>query len=235
MKIYVAIVLVSVLSACLSMMLLYLYGIIEKKANLPFFRILNPFCTKYSHESKPFGLKQSCIVFSVCILTTFSSLVQLYQCGIHMLDLCKLAQLLFVVFVVAVIDWKYHIVPNKIILLALIGRMILYIFEFIKRRDLAGTIAISSLIGFLFGFGLMLIFAVVSRHALGYGDVKLFGIIGLYLGLIPTYNVLFYSLIVSTMAGVFLLIVKKRGRKYQMPFGPFILIGYVGVLWMGMY
>lgn len=235
MKIYVGIVLASVFIGCMSMVLLYLYGIIKKEANLRFFRVLNSFYTKHGHDMKPFERKQSGVVFSVCVLLTSSSMIHLYQCGIHMLDLCKLGLLLFIVFVVAVIDWKYRIVPNKMIVLALIGRAFLYVFEFIWRRDLAGTIAVSSVIGFLFGFGFMLIFALVSRHSLGFGDVKIFGVIGLYLGLVPTYNVLLYSLIMSTVAGIYLLAVQKKKRKYQMPFGPSILIGYIAVLWTGMY
>lgn len=231
---YIVILLLSLIVSAITVALIYLYGIVEKKAGCGVYRFLNRYRTKKSRMPAVFSGRKTVCLLGVCEFVFFFFMVYLCR-DIHVLDWCKLILLLGVLAVAAVIDWRYHIIPNKVVLAALAGRIVLYVPEFIWRRDLMKPILLSSLAGFLFGFGLMFVLAVLSRHALGYGDVKLFGVIGLYLGLLPTYQVLLYGLIASAAAGIFLLLVRKKGKKYRMPFAPAVLAGYFVVLLFGMY
>lgn len=143
---------------------------------------------------------------------------------------------LFEVFVItaacALIDLKKRIIPNKIIILGLIFRALIYIGEIIVCRDSVKDIAINDLMGFAIGFGILFIAGVLSKGAIGFGDAKLFAVIGLSAGSLCTFGTLLFSLFCSAIVGIILLI-KFRDKKMAFPFGPCIFIGYAAVLLMG--
>ena len=96
-------------------------------------------------------------------------------------------------------------------------------------------IMISELIGFAVGFGLLAVVSLITKGAMGFGDVKLFGVIGLIGGAFCTYSTLLVSLIVSVIVSVIGMIRKKIGRKDAIPFGPCIAVGYLIVLFLASY
>lgn len=69
---------------------------------------------------------------------------------------------------------------------------------------------------------------------MGFGDVKLSGIVGLYLGWV-SYGVLacglFLGFLLGAVGSVGLVLFRGAGRKTKVPFGPFMLVGaFLGVL-----
>ena len=69
---------------------------------------------------------------------------------------------------------------------------------------------------------------------MGFGDVKLSGVLGIYLGWL-SYGVLFAGLFLGFLVGgvfsIGLVALKDGGRKTKVPFGPFMLIGaYLSIL-----
>ncbi|MBQ7120840.1 MAG: prepilin peptidase [Clostridia bacterium] len=143
---------------------------------------------------------------------------------------------LFSVFVIiaasALIDFKKRIIPNKLVLAGLALRAVLYVCEFVWCRDIIVEIAKSDLTGFLIGFGILFVAGLVTKGAVGFGDAKLFAVIGLTASSLATFGTLLFSLVASSVCGIFLLI-KYRDRKRTFPFAPFILIGYAIVIFMG--
>ena len=65
---------------------------------------------------------------------------------------------------------------------------------------------------------------------MGFGDVKLAGVLGLYLGWLGWAEVVdggFLGFLFGGVVGVALMVVRRAGRKSQIPFGPFMLAGRV--------
>lgn len=143
---------------------------------------------------------------------------------------------LFYVFVIiaasAFVDFKKKIIPNKLVLIGLALRALTYLLEFWWCRNIIKDLFISDLIGFGLGFGILFIAGIVSKGAVGFGDAKLFAVIGVSASSLATFGTLLFSLIASSVAGIFLLI-KYRDKKRAFPFAPFILIGYSAVMLMG--
>lgn len=70
--------------------------------------------------------------------------------------------------------------------------------------------------------------ALVYPAGVGWGDVKLSGIIGLYLGWLgigPLVAGLFAGYLLAAVTGIGLLIAGRASRRSQVPFGPFLLAG----------
>lgn len=77
---------------------------------------------------------------------------------------------------------------------------------------------------------LMLLVSLITKGQIGTGDGIIFCITGLGLGF---WNNLWLLMLSLFMAGIFsgiLWMLKRVGRKSEIPFVPFILISYLGVL-----
>jgi len=167
-------------------------------------------------------------VITVALLSVFMIISAwiVYADVSNLLNFVKLMTLWAVIAGAAVIDMKKRIIPNVLLLAGLAVRVVIYILEYILYPDIFRAILISDGLGFLIGFGIFFISAVVTRGSIGFGDVKLFGLIGITTGFICTYATMLYCLLSSTVIAVILLILKKKGRKDSIPLGPCILIGY---------
>lgn len=136
---------------------------------------------------------------------------------------------------VALIDFKTYRIPNVFILAGLSFRAILIIPELIFERtyivgniitELIATVAIT-LAAFLC--------SICMKNSIGYGDIKLFIVMGLLLGMNGIWGAVFMSLIVAFFVAVFVLVTRKKGRKDVVPFAPAIMIGtYISVILTGM-
>src|SRR5690625_5218519 len=77
-------------------------------------------------------------------------------------------------------------------------------------------------VGALLGFGLLYLIAVVSKGGMGGGDIKLFAVLGLFVGVKGILLTLFLAAFLGMLFGLFLLLTRKLKRKQPMPFAPFI-------------
>ncbi|MBT9176421.1 MAG: hypothetical protein DDT20_00740 [Firmicutes bacterium] len=67
---------------------------------------------------------------------------------------------------------------------------------------------------------------------MGFGDVKLAALLGLYLGPAPVMLTLLLAFVVGAAVGVLLMVLKIKGRKDMLPFGPFLALGaFFTMLW----
>ncbi|MBK7756684.1 MAG: prepilin peptidase [Deltaproteobacteria bacterium] len=69
-----------------------------------------------------------------------------------------------------------------------------------------------------------------GEDGMGYGDVKLLGMIGAFLGPWPTLAVVMIGSIFGSIIGIGLMITQGRGFRTQLPFGPFLAVGGIIVL-----
>lgn len=87
---------------------------------------------------------------------------------------------------------------------------------------------VRALIGLACASAFYLVLALIYPAGIGWGDVKLSGLLGLYLGWVgPTELVigLAAGFVLAAVAGIGLIAARKATRKSQIPFGPFMLAG----------
>lgn len=168
-----------------------------------------------------------------CIVLSYVVQVFIYK-NTEPLAFAKLSVLYAILVSAALVDYKLKIIPNYLVLIGLGARAVIYLIEIFLSTDIK-EIVISDLIGFALGFGVFAFVSVITKQALGFGDAKLFAVIGLTLGSFGTYSVMFTSVLVSAVVSIILLIFKKRNRKDSIPFGPCIYIGYILTLLLGSY
>lgn len=90
---------------------------------------------------------------------------------------------------------------------------------------------LSALLGGAVGFGLFLLLALVGRGALGAGDVKLAGVIGLMTGFPHVINALLLGVVLGGAAALALLLSRRATRKSTMAYAPYLALGAILTLW----
>ena len=179
--------------------------------------------SEYKKEFKP--------NYILMIITSIIYVGILYRFGIHKsfidnLDLIKYIILVPMLLSVVVIDYKLQIIPNRLNLTIFeFGLVFAFLYSF---SDAA--ISINMLLGMLAGGGIFLAITllgglVYGKEAMGLGDVKLMGALGLYFGLANTIIVSLISFLIGAILSVLLIVLKIKKMDEYIPFGPFIVIG----------
>jgi leader peptidase (prepilin peptidase)/N-methyltransferase len=140
-------------------------------------------------------------------------------------DAGLLVELPFVAVLIAVagIDLEHHIVPNRIVVpaaaWALLGA------AFVARSHLLALVIAGAA-----AFAVLLAMALAYPGGMGMGDVKLAGVMGLYLGL-SVAPALLAAFAIGSIIGVALVALTGGGRKRGVPFAPFLAAGgLIGLL-----
>ena len=138
------------------------------------------------------------------------------------------AYLVLTAFLVALsaIDLDTFLLPKKLVWPAFFAGVVLLgaaaAFDGDERS------AVEAVVGSAIAFGLLFVIHFISPKGMGFGDVRLAAVLGLYLGYLelPMVGVgLFLGFLVASVIGVGLMVAKKKGRKDRVPFGPFLAIG----------
>lgn len=125
----------------------------------------------------------------------------------------------------SVTDIKAKKIPNAVTLLLLVIRLIFMAWGIFYHHDNVKRTLLYSLVGLLFGGGFILICMIISKGGIGAGDLKIFAVIGLYFGLPGLIQIMVYSLFLSAICAIFLLLFRKKKMKSTIPMAPFILLG----------
>ncbi|HSV31733.1 MAG TPA: A24 family peptidase [Atribacteraceae bacterium] len=125
---------------------------------------------------------------------------------------------------ISLYDLKYFRIPDWTV--GVVGALGLFrlIFPGFSLTHLYGAVA-----GFTFLFILHLFFP----RGMGFGDVKLAGAIGLFLGLSWTVLAILLSFLSGAVVGILLIALRKKTLKDAVPFGPFLALGAVVALFFG--
>ena len=115
--------------------------------------------------------------------------------------------------VIAVYDFKWKIIPDKIIYPAI---AVALIYNFNVSSLLVATAA------FLFFFS---IYFFSNGKAMGLGDAKLAILIGLFLSPAAALMAFITAFVIGAISGIILIVFGKKTLKSQIAFGPFMVIG----------
>jgi leader peptidase (prepilin peptidase)/N-methyltransferase len=138
------------------------------------------------------------------------------------------AYLLFVAALIAIsfIDLEHYIVPNRIVYPTLFAAIPLLVGAALAEGE-PERIWHAAVGSFAAWFALLVVHFIQPR-GMGFGDVRLSAVLGLYLGWIDLQLVLLGMLLgflLGAVVGIALVVTKVRGRKDAVPFAPFLAAG----------
>lgn len=177
---------------------------------------------EYKREFRP---NYILMLLTVAIYVTLVYTLGIKDTLIANLDLIKFLILTPMLLSAFVIDFKLQIIPNRLNLTIFeIGLIFAFIYGL---SDVA--ITLNMLLGMLAGAGIFLLITLVGglfygKEAMGFGDVKLMGALGLYFGLSNIIVITLVSFLIGAILSIGLLITKVKKTDEYIPFGPFIVI-----------
>ncbi len=127
---------------------------------------------------------------------------------------------------ISVIDLKLQIIPNRIVYPTIFASIPLLGIAALAEHD-GGQLVRALISAALAWFGLLVIH-LIQPGGMGFGDVRLAFILGLYLGWLSYSHVLvglFMGFLLGAVVGVLLVAVRLRKRTDHVPFGPFLAAG----------
>jgi leader peptidase (prepilin peptidase)/N-methyltransferase len=148
----------------------------------------------------------------------------------HALVLVAFLYLAAITIALALIDVDVHRLPNALVLPAYLVGGVLFLLASVAAGDFAPFLR--ALIGMASLGVVYFAMAFAYPGGMGLGDVKLAGVIGLYLGWVGWGALAVGALSAFVLGGLYsivLLILKRANRKSGIPFGPWMLAG----AWLG--
>jgi len=157
-------------------------------------------------------------------------------------SLAFLASFIFVgaLIVISFIDLDVRLVPDVISLPGIVAGLL---FSVVARYLVSDSFELipsplSALIGVLVGGGFLLALAwayeaFTGVEGMGGGDIKLLAMIGAFLGWTSIPFTLFFASLTGSVIGLGFMIGKGVGRRFALPFAPFLCLGALVYLFFG--
>lgn len=132
----------------------------------------------------------------------------------------------------AAIDLEHMILPDE---LTLGGAALFFIYSFFNPEVGQVDAVLSGLGAALFFTALFFFYLKVRKlEGLGFGDVKMALLMGLFLGLQRLVVAIMLASLSGLLVGIFFIVFKKKNLKLALPFGPFLALGsYASLFWGG--
>jgi leader peptidase (prepilin peptidase)/N-methyltransferase len=128
------------------------------------------------------------------------------------------------------IDLEHHLLPDAVTLPGIVAGLL---FSTVLPPGI-----VSALLGMLIGGGVLWLigeayFRYSGQEGMGGGDVKMLAMIGAFLGWKLVLVTLVLSSVAGSLIGVFVIVLKRGGMKYALPYGTFLALGALAASLVG--
>ena len=178
------------------------------------------------------GLIWAGVFYKSCFYVNFSPFGSCPE-GTQLLNIFYQIFILSSLLIIAVYDLNRRIIPDRIVYPAIAIVFLYNIFDFFKFQNLETFKLLNNIetfiwplftasVAFLFFFS---IFYFSKGRAMGFGDVKLAFLIGLFLSPLLAVSAFILAFIAGAIFGIILLWLSNKTLKSQIAFGPFLVFG----------
>ena len=179
--------------------------------------------------------------YTILVIIVLIYLGLIYKFGIKEtffknLDLIKFLILTPMLVSAFFIDLKYRIIPNRLNMTIFeVGIALTFIYG-INNVNIAKDM----LLGMLVGGGIFLAITllgglIAGKEAMGLGDVKLMGAVGLFFGISSILEITLLAFFVGAIISIFIILIRKFILKVDdeyMAFGPFLTLSSVACIFL---
>lgn len=142
------------------------------------------------------------------------------------IEFCLLGSLLLTI---GLIDYHHQIIPDSITITGFLVVLVFHISKYVNNPESL----LHGLVGLLIGGGFFLLLAIITNGGMGGGDIKLMGLLGLWLGWKWILLVTLLAFVLGAFISILLILLKIKNRKDMIPFGPFIGLATILIVLYG--
>lgn len=129
--------------------------------------------------------------------------------------------------IVGWMDWKQGKISNSMLMILVTIKIFCLFLEFWFCPETGTGPLLEGIKGFLTGGGLLLVCRMVSGGGIGAGDVKLFAVLGFWLGREDVLSAAYLTVLLAAGSGMILLIFRKIKLRQGLPLAPFVWAGVI--------
>ncbi len=130
--------------------------------------------------------------------------------------------LISVLALVTVTDFEQYVIFDAMLLpLTVVGICYVVHLGFPLGQHIAASLG---------GGCLFFLLTVLTKGAIGGGDIKLIAVLGLWLGVWPLIQIITYGLLAGGLAAFVMLLTKQKGRHSYFAYGPYFALSGIGIL-----
>lgn len=174
-------------------------------------------------------------ILALALLVTLADTVTVWRLFLTVhdpLNLLKLSLALVILTGCACVDGVEHRIPNFLSGTLALSALALLAAGFLTGQTGAFGYLQSSLFAAAVTAACLVVGAVLSHQGIGAGDIKLLAALGLMGGVTIVGGTIFFAMLPCALVSAGLLITKKKTMREAIPFGPFLLIGYMLTIWI---
>lgn len=198
-------------------------------------RILRP-----ANEAEVFERKNLSSRKVICL-----SIIAAAACGIGCYrilfgtsDIIHISKLIIAMLCIAgscFMDYKERRIPNIFPLVMAVSNIALLAIGYFTSQDGAISYIVSAVFSTVCIVIFLAIASFLTHEGIGIGDIKLFGALALVGDIYLLCTVLIIAMLSCSLAGIYLLLRKKKTVKDGVPFAPFVFIGFLISVYFGLY
>ena len=178
------------------------------------------FYKEYLKNAKPKYLLMVIVVVAYIALLYFNGLT---------IDTIKFMFLIPMLIIAFMVDYKLQIIPNRLTLTIFELGLVFTFAETLLNINVGINIFVNNLLGMLVGGGIFLLITLIGgiiagKEAMGFGDVKLMGALGLFFGCLNMILISVMAFLFAAIVSIIILISRKKKMNEYIPFGPFIVV-----------
>ena len=176
-------------------------------------------------------LKNTKLKYLLMVIVAVAYVALLYFTGLT-IDTVKFMVLIPMLMIAFLVDYKLQIIPNRLTLTIFEFGLIFTFAETLLNTNLGINIFINNILGMLVGGGIFLLItliggALAGKEAMGFGDVKLMGALGLFFGWVNMIIISVMAFLFAAVVSIIILISRRKKINEYIPFGPFIVVASI--------
>lgn len=136
-----------------------------------------------------------------------------------------------VLIVIFFIDFKYGVIPNKIIFPSIV---ITFFWLLVNNSSLVLNHLLTAILSLLFFASIAFLYYLIrKKESLGGGDIKMAFLMGLLLGFPNVITAFYIAFLTGATYSLILILWGRLKLKDAIPFGPFLVLGTLIALFLG--
>lgn len=128
----------------------------------------------------------------------------------RLIDNIRLIIMMLFLIPIALVDYRQKIIENKVILVGIVTRIIMFVIEIFIDKDYTIVYLKSVGLGFVLVIMMAIIGIFIVKNGFGMGDIKLMMLMVLYLGFSSSFASIFIALFLSMIVSIILLLKKEK-------------------------
>lgn len=180
------------------------------------------FCGRPLSWQYPIVEALTAVLFALSVWTLLSG------GNLSWVNLLYFAVLVSVCVVIAVVDFKYSLIPTSFVYAASLIALVYNYFYLPPGAFVEHILAAFGASAFF-----LLIVVVTRGRGMGQGDVVLAFLMGIVLGIMPTVAAMFLAFFTGAVISIALVVLGKKKFGNTVPFAPFLIFGFLTSLFWG--